>query len=92
MKVIGIFDGGTATIKHKGQRIDVGVIRFRMQNNEEVPFEINGYYNKFFRKNVLGGLKHLHFLQEEKPKKEIILGEAVNDPGDLPDNNGHVDG
>lgn len=86
MKIIGMFDGGSAIIKYKGQKIEVGVIRCRMQHNEETPFEINGYYNKFFRKNVLNGLKHLHFLQEEK--KPAASDEATA----LPDNNGNVDG
>jgi hypothetical protein len=86
MNIIGMFDGGTEIIKHRGQPIELGVIRFRMQNNEQTPFEVKGYYNKFFRKNVLNGLRHIHFLQEEKKPS------VDSNPANIPDNNGHVDG
>lgn len=86
LKIIGMFDGGSETIKYKGHKIEVGVIRCRIQQNEETPFEINGYYNKFFRKNVMNGLKHLHFLQDDKKPAPSDEAPAI------PDNNGNVDG
>lgn len=55
--LIAIYDGGIR--QHQGHK--VGVIIFKIANNESTPEEIIGYCHPNFRNSIIKNLKRLNF-------------------------------
>jgi hypothetical protein len=56
-EIIGIYDGGIQ--KHRSH--NVGVIIFKISNNEGKPEEMVGYCNPNYRGSIIKNLKRLNF-------------------------------
>lgn len=58
-EVIGVFDGGQAIIKHKGNPENVGVIHLRVTNGESIPEIITGYCRLNHKEGIIKNLSPL---------------------------------
>ena len=88
MSVIGVYDGGDATIKDKsGQPVHVGVVMLRTVENESAPVDHVGYCRFHYKESIIKHLRRLvwqkpHHLkqdvvQEEKPKGQSGCEETM---------------
>ena len=64
-EVIGIFDGGSAVIQHKGQPLNVGVIIWRTSDCESKPVDYTGYCLLNYKESIIKNLKRIHWIKPE---------------------------
>lgn len=69
MSIIGIIDGGFAV----NEKRNVGVIIFRISENESEPIEHLGYCNPWDKDTIINHLKKLYF-----PTREASISPAPN--------------
>ena len=68
-EVIGVFDGGSTIIKHKGHPANVGVIHLRIAKGE-VPETITGYCRLNHKEGIIKYLGRIAWAKAEAKEEE----------------------
>ena len=85
-EILGVYDLGTATIKHKGHHVVVGAISIRTSENESAPVDYIGYCRLNYKDSIIKNLKRIVWAKpepvekivkpERKPQDNVIPAEA----------------
>lgn len=72
-EVIGVFDGGSTTIHHRGRPFNVGVIIFRTSVNESAPVDFIAHCRLNYKDSIIKNLKRLEWAKPDPKKEEPVI-------------------
>jgi hypothetical protein len=71
-EVIGVFDLGTETIKTSHGPRTVGVISFRVSENESAPIDYIGHCRLNYKDSIIKNLKRIDWAKPEATTEEMV--------------------